>query len=458
MPAICAGDNTLAVEQDNFWKTLLDGGKLQPHQIGWLVSGICATLSVIITTVNAVRHARNYHVPLEQRQILRILQMPPIYATISFFSYRYFRSYTYFDIVQVIYESFTVCAFFLLILQYVARTAGDNHAENALRRKDKRRLPFPFMCFLYRPTKVYFMYTLKWSILQYAIIGPLVAIVGVITNVFGLYCESGPFNPHFAHVYLEVVNFVSNSITFYALSVFQGLTSRELSGLRPKVKFFAIQFITSYTFYQSLLFSILEKTGTIKSTTFWTQANVANGLNSLCICVEMVFMSLFMFYAYPAGDYVDNRKGKTAIWRPLVDSFNISDFVIEIWRCIRFFIHFLLGHYTPAYKRPPPSHKKLGSDNDGFIGGFRPFYDFDTVFGLRAVSDMHTIPDILRRASDAVGESVRQSYAFPVPNPQIQQHVPALPLPRISETVTERTESRETDKEEDPIILNPLYN
>lgn len=31
---------------------------------------------------------------------LRILYMPPVYAVISFFSFRYFRSYTYYDLIE----------------------------------------------------------------------------------------------------------------------------------------------------------------------------------------------------------------------------------------------------------------------------------------------------------------------------------------------------------------------
>ena len=30
--------------------------------------------------------------------------MPPVYAIISFFSYRFFRSYTYYSLVEVAYE------------------------------------------------------------------------------------------------------------------------------------------------------------------------------------------------------------------------------------------------------------------------------------------------------------------------------------------------------------------
>lgn len=31
---------------------------------------------------------------------LRVLYMPPVYAVVSFFSYRYFRSYTYYSLAE----------------------------------------------------------------------------------------------------------------------------------------------------------------------------------------------------------------------------------------------------------------------------------------------------------------------------------------------------------------------
>jgi hypothetical protein len=32
---------------------------------------------------------------------IRVLYMPPIYAIISFFSYRFFRSYTYYSLIEI---------------------------------------------------------------------------------------------------------------------------------------------------------------------------------------------------------------------------------------------------------------------------------------------------------------------------------------------------------------------
>lgn len=69
--------------------------------------------------------------------------MPPIYAIISFFSYRFFRDYTYYSFVQVAYEAVTISAFMLLLIEFVAATSYEGRAEAAIVRKDKRALPLP---------------------------------------------------------------------------------------------------------------------------------------------------------------------------------------------------------------------------------------------------------------------------------------------------------------------------
>lgn len=120
--------------------------------------------------------------------------MPPVYAVVSFFSYRFFRSYTYYSLAEtgmsaaihklipltpaplkhmrcaldrtrpvsllthsqaVTISAFLfvlsvlppeprpICKHSLLLVEYVASTASGHSAENALMRKDKKALPFP---------------------------------------------------------------------------------------------------------------------------------------------------------------------------------------------------------------------------------------------------------------------------------------------------------------------------
>ncbi|KAK7057130.1 organic solute transporter Ostalpha-domain-containing protein [Favolaschia claudopus] len=332
----CPSDNAAAIDQSSFW----DSGNLHwdKHRIGWAIAGGTSALTVIISIFSVLGHCRNYTNRDQQRQIIRILYMPPVYAVISFLSYRYFRDYTYYSLVEVVYEAITMSAFLLLLIEYVADSATGHKAENAIARKDKRPLLMPFCCFRYRPTKAYFMYSVKWSVLQYVVIRPAVSIAGIVTQALNVLCESEGFNVHYANVYLEAIDFVSISIALYGLLLFYSLTKDELVGRRPLAKFLSIKLIVMFTFYQSFVFSALSDR-VLKATDYWTTTNIADGLNALAICIEMIFFSAFMMWAFTSNEY--KRKAgtpATSIWRPLWDSINYSDFAVEIFGSLRFFM------------------------------------------------------------------------------------------------------------------------
>ncbi|KAG2360220.1 organic solute transporter Ostalpha-domain-containing protein [Suillus spraguei] len=343
MVPTCPPDNTAGVDQSSFWSP----GNLNwdEHRIGWTVAGGCALLTILISMVPVLRHCRNYTKPNEQRQILRILYMPPVYAVISFFSYRHFRSYTYYSLIESIYEAITLSAFLLLLIQFVAATAAGGDATRAIERKDKRPLPIPFCCWRYEPAKPHLMYTVKWSVLQYVIFRPATSIAGIVCQIYNVLCESGPYSIHFANVYLEAVDFASISVALYGLFLFYGLTKEELVGRRPLAKFLSIKLIVMFTFYQCFVFDALEGR-VIKATEYWTATNIADGLNALATCIEMVFFSLLMTWAYTVNEYKVAGGRKTSIWRPLWDSVNYWDFVTEIGSSLKFFFDCTRG--TPS--------------------------------------------------------------------------------------------------------------
>ncbi|KAJ7100568.1 DUF300-domain-containing protein [Mycena crocata] len=341
---LCPTTDATEIDQSEFWDS--DGINWDHHRIGWAIAGGCAVLTVIITILSVLQHCRNYTAPREQRQVIRILYMPAVYAVISFFSYRYFRSYTYYSLIYVAYEAVTISAFLLLIIEYVASTAAGHNPESALVRKDKRPLPTPFCCWRYRPTKAYFMYTVKWSVLQYVIVRPAASITGIVCQRLGILCESEGYNPHFASVYISVAVFISITIALYGLLVFFGLTKDELVGRRPLAKFMCIKLIVMFTFYQSFVFTMLEGR-VIHQTQYWSETNIANGLNALAVCIEMVFFALGMWWAYAPREYRIPGKPPTSIWRPLWDSINYMDFAREIWGALRYFVGAATHHERP---------------------------------------------------------------------------------------------------------------
>jgi len=96
-------------------------------------------------------------------------------------------------------------------------------------------------------------------------------------------------------------------------------------------------------FIQQLVFSTLQSSGVLKGTKFWTSTNVANGLNAITTCCEMVIFSLFMMWAFPVSEYTDSREPKRSAWKALWDSINFSDFAVESWRSLKFFVGQLRG-------------------------------------------------------------------------------------------------------------------
>jgi len=77
MVAKCPADNTNSIEQERFWD-----GHWDAHKVGWLISGAAAAITCALALITICGHARNYNRPLEQRQIIRVLLLAPVYAVV----------------------------------------------------------------------------------------------------------------------------------------------------------------------------------------------------------------------------------------------------------------------------------------------------------------------------------------------------------------------------------------
>ncbi|CAD6571122.1 MAG: hypothetical protein CYPHOPRED_004307 [Cyphobasidiales sp. Tagirdzhanova-0007] len=348
-PAAAALVGVARVELSLLFTPFFADGRWDQHKIGWLIAGLAAFFATMITLSSSYGHALNYHKPKEQRQIIRILWMPMVYAIINFFSYRFFLT---------VYESFVLMAFLALMLAYVGESSDQQ--MDVMKEKDKRGLPFPFGCIRFRPSKPYFLHALNASVLQYAFLRPLISIIGSICEAFDILCPQ-IYSPHFAEVYLDALDFVSISVALYGLIVFYTLVKERLAGQKPLAKFLCIKLIVMFTFYQDFVFDALVSHGYIKATEYWTTTNIANGLNALCTCCEMILFALLMAWAYPSREYhglKDQKEKRTNPLRAMLNALNFWDFVEDIWVALLF---------TRAYiKHEPGTHAKdVKADNPG---------------------------------------------------------------------------------------------
>lgn len=98
---------------------LFGPGSINLRQLMIYVSAPCLFLTVVSCWFLCWRHLHRYTSPQEQRQILRIVNLPIAYSLFNFLAITFVKDYMYIEPLAAIYEAFTVAALFYLVLEWV---------------------------------------------------------------------------------------------------------------------------------------------------------------------------------------------------------------------------------------------------------------------------------------------------------------------------------------------------
>jgi len=338
----------------------------QARYIGWMLSGVAAAIATGISIFLIYKHAQYYTKPNQQRYIIRIILMVPIYATVSWLSYFFYQQDVYYETLRDCYEAFVIASFFILLLQYI----GDSSAEqkHILQGRDwpRMRLTLPFCCITYNPGSAHFLQLLKYGILQYVVIRPVMTVTAVILQYYGVYCPESMSLKH-SHIYITGILFVSVSVALYALITFYVTMHEELKPHKPFSKFLCVKLVIFFSFWQDVVIVAAADFGYIRETQYWTIANISSGLNAILICFEMIFFAILHARAFDYRVYRPASRKRRAPWRAIVDAFNPWDFISEIAYGVRY-LKYLFGGKAPEDDRT--GHATL--DLEGVLGKARP--------------------------------------------------------------------------------------
>jgi hypothetical protein len=162
--------------------TTLDHGALPV----WLIAtgtlaGVFAAISMLLSGVLLANHLRNFTVPTQQRYIVRIILIVPLYALYSLLCVLFVRASVYLSILRDSFEAFAFLQFFKLCAFFVG---GEEELAAQLAGEPLFKLPFPLQKWSVRlgPT---FVRVIKLCVLQYVIIRPLTSITAIICEIVG---------------------------------------------------------------------------------------------------------------------------------------------------------------------------------------------------------------------------------------------------------------------------------
>jgi hypothetical protein len=318
------------------------------------VSGIFSWAAILITCHQIYKHFKFYNVPAEQKWIVRILFIVPIYGFDSWLSLMLFNTndlYIYLDTIRNCYEAFVVYNF--LNLCYEGYLGGESAIMTEIRGRNTKTSWMTCTCCL--AGRTYTIQTLRFckrATLQFCIIKPLMAIITLILQSYGYY-RDGDFSIHSGYLYVTIIYNTSITIALFALAVFYQATREMLTPYAPVGKFVVVKSVIFLSFWQGVLLSILEAAGAItpvsvggtqdEAATLGT-GTVAAGIQNFIICIEMFFAAVALRYAFPYSIYKGKQTTKGhlpagPISSGLGDTMNPTDVVYDA-------IH----NFSPYYK------------------------------------------------------------------------------------------------------------
>lgn len=273
------------------------------------IGGVCAFLALLITVHQIYLHLRYYTCPNEQRWIVRILFIVPIYSFDSFLSLMFFNNdnyYVYFDSIRDCYEAFVIYSFLSLCYEYLG---GESSIMSEIRGKPiKSSWIWCTCCLSGRQYTIGFLRFCKQATLQFCIVKPVMAVITLVLQAFSLY-RDGNFSPSSGYLYIMLIYNLSISLALYALFLFYFATRELLSPYDPLWKFFTVKSVIFLSFWQGVVLAILEKGGAISP--IYSEdgimrqgmGTVSAGYQNFFICIEMVFAALALRFAFPHSIY-----------------------------------------------------------------------------------------------------------------------------------------------------------
>jgi hypothetical protein len=310
---------------------LLFNEKVDSHFIGRLISLYCALMTVIMTSLLVYLHLTAYTNPPQQRIIIRILLMIPIYAVDSCMAIWDYRVAPVIGLARDCYESYVIYNFFHLLMSYLG---GEEHALASMVGAKIRHMP-PLCCL--PPFQLSSRTFRLWKLLlvQYMWMKPVLAVIAILLTPSGAYDEAS-WSFRNVHVYFVLILNISVTLAFTTLVYFFMEYKTLLAPHQPIGKFAAVKAVVFLSFWQGVLMGVLVHIGVIQSSRegLWSSDQVSIGLQDFLICIEMLLMCYVHHRVFPETPYVPlygHQPIQPWIWQHV---FSISDIVDDSFQSV----------------------------------------------------------------------------------------------------------------------------
>ncbi|PIA59578.1 hypothetical protein AQUCO_00400457v1 [Aquilegia coerulea] len=274
-----------------------------------LGTGSCVVLSVLFTVQLLLQHFSHWKNPKEQKAIVIIVLMAPIYAIVSYVGLVDFMGsatfFTFLESIKECYEALVIAKFLALMYSYLNISISKNIVPDGIK---GREIHHSWPMTYFQPHTVRLdhrnLKLLKNWTWQFVIIRPLCSILMISLQLLDLY-------PTWLSWTFTIVLNTSVSLALYSLVVFYHVFAKELAPHNPLAKFLCIKGVVFFCFWQGLVLEFLVSAGVIRSHHHWLDVeHIQEAYQNILVCVEMVIFSIVQRVAYSAIPYSGDATSK----------------------------------------------------------------------------------------------------------------------------------------------------
>ncbi|KAK6939993.1 Organic solute transporter subunit alpha/Transmembrane protein 184 [Dillenia turbinata] len=278
----------------------------------WSISSasIFVLVALVLSMYLIFEHLAAYNQPEEQKFLIGIILMVPVYALESFMSLMDSNAAFNCEVVRDCYEAFALYCFERYLIACLGgeeRTIEfmENRSLQAPLLEDEYAYgvvehPFPLNCLLrewYLGPDFY--QAVKIGIVQYMILKMICALLAMLFESVGVYGE-GKFEWRYAYPYLAVVLNFSQTWALYCLVQFYSVTKKKLEPIQPLAKFLVFKSIVFLTWWQGVAVAFLFSIGAFKGS---LAQELKTRIQDYIICIEMGIAAVVHLYVFPAQPY-----------------------------------------------------------------------------------------------------------------------------------------------------------
>jgi len=280
------------------------------------IGGVAMLLSVLLSAALIMQHRRYYATPFEQRLIILIILMVPIFAINSFvglftlyetkFSRIEQSEYldTALDGIKECWEAVTIWAFLRLMYAYMNVTP-EQPVPAKLKGKELHQMA-PFSWFMANPTfnQVTAARMVRWT-MQFVYLRPALTALTLLAQFYGVYDQLWVWLP------ICIVANISVTVAVNALILFYHAFEHELDKdhQHPLAKFLCIKGVVFFAFWQGIVLQALVATNILNPGKWFTAAQKSTAIQDMLVCIEMgLLFAPFHIYAFSATDYREKLK------------------------------------------------------------------------------------------------------------------------------------------------------